>query len=638
MLNDITPDSGYYIGNGWGTEYFTGSFNGSHFEISNLRVPLFQVIGDGGAELAVVSHLKLTAVAEGFMGTGILAEELHEQTSIYDVHVSGIINQMESSPVGGIAGRAKPETTINNSSSDVSINLGSEYGDDVGGLIGSTQGSISNSFSKVIITGIARGNIGGLVGFVEDGSEISNSASSGSINGGGDNEGTLLGGLVGLLRGSIVRNTSSSVTIFTEQDSYVGGLIGRVESSDNDVQSVISYSIASGDVTNHGFTVGGLIGYTDKALISNCYATGTATGVSQIGGLIGYAESTNVENSAASGAVKGSKFLGGLVGYASNYNSVEILMSGSSASGQVTLTFGAIPGLGSSGTLIGYLDTNVFLTNVRASGNVSLDDPNLQVENIGGLVGQYDSAYSVLDESGYIAEVGLSLLQHDQLVIPLPWMQEVNINFGKPYLVALVNSNFYDIRVVTETPRTQPEKIQKKPSYFLMLKKPSIAKTSLGFTCNRGEYAFIRDSEIREEMRLKEQNFILLQNGQEVTKVSTTDSATSFSEEFLRMPGTYTCVVHLTQEGITEKFSTSNPRRAQELNKIKNENMHILFQIFLKERRRASRILAGMNRADFTEYFQVRDKAISAYNEGRRTTIQAVSESLAREGISIEVP
>jgi hypothetical protein len=540
--------------------------------------------------------------------------------------------------VGGIAGRARPETTINNSSSDVSITLGSDYGDDVGGLLGSTQGSISNSFSKVIIAGNARGNIGGLVGFVEDGSEISNSATSGSINGGGDNEGTLLGGLVGLLRGSIVRNTSSSVTIFTEQDSYVGGLIGRVESSDNDVQSVISYSIASGDVTNHGFSVGGLIGYTDKALISNCYATGMAIGISQIGGLIGYAESTNIEHSAASGAVKGSKYLGGLVGYASNWNSVEILMSGSSASGQVTLTFGAIPGIGSSGTLIGYLDTNVFLTNVRASGNVNLDDPNLQVENIGGLVGQYDSAYSVLDESGYIAEVGLSLLEHEQLVNPLPWMQEVNINFGKPYLVALVNSNFYDIRVVTETPRTQPEKIQKKSSYFLILKQPSIAMTSLGFTCNRGEYAFIRDSERREELRLKEQNFTLLQSGREVAKVTTTDSATSFSEEFSRIPGTYTCVAQLTQEGTTEKFSSLNPRRVKELNKIKNENLHIVFRIFLEERKRASGLLAGMIKANFTEYAQVRERAISVYNESRKATIQAVSESLAREGISIEVP
>ena len=638
VLNNITPDSGYYIGNGWGNDYFTGSFDGSNFTISNLSVPLFQVIGDGRTSLAVVSHLKLATVAEGFIGVGILAEDIHEQSAIDDVHVSGTLNQMESSPVGGLAGRARPDTTINNCSSEVTITLNSNNGDDVGGLIGSTQGTISNSFSKVSITGIARGNIGGLVGFVEDGSEISNSATSGNITGDGDVENTNFGGLVGMLRGSIVRNTSSSVTIFTGQDSYVGGLIGRIESSDSDVQSVISYSNASGNVTNHGFTVGGLIGFTDKVLVSHCYATGAATGIAQIGGLIGYAESTNIENSAATGAVKGSKYLGGLIGYTSNYYSIELLVSGSSASGEVTLTSGAIPGMGSSGALIGYLDTNVFLTNVRASGNVSLDDPTLQVQNIGGLVGQYDSAYSILDESGYIAEAGLLLLNHEQAASPPPWMQSININFGEPYLVALAESNFYEIHIVVQTPSAHPEQIQKKPSYFLLIRKPSIERTTLGLTCNRGEYLFIRESERREGLALKEQNFILVRSGQEVAKVSTSESETSFTKEFLKLPGTYSCVVQLNQEGVTEMFSTLNPRRVQELNRIKNESLYVSFRVFLKERRSASTYLAGMLKSNNSEYIQLRQKAISNYVESRTSVIKAFSESLAREGISIDIP
>jgi hypothetical protein len=556
------------------------------------------------------------------------------------MHVSGALNQMESSPVGGLAGRARPETTINNCSSEVRITLNSDNGDDVGGLIGSTQGIISNSFSKVSITGIARGNIGGLVGFVEDGSEISNSATSGNITGDGEVESTNFGGLVGMLRGSIVRNTSSSVTIFTEQDSYVGGLIGRIESSDSDVQSVISYSNASGNVTNHGYTVGGLIGFTDKALVSHCYATGMATGIAQIGGLIGYAESTNIDNSAATGAVKGSKYLGGLIGYTSNYFSIEILVSGSSASGEVTLTSGAIPGIGSSGALIGYLDTNVFLTNVRASGNVSLDDPNLQVQNTGGLVGQYDSAYSILDESGYIAEVGLLLLNHEQSASPLPWMQNININFGAPYLLALANFDFYDYQNPSPTPNldnSSTMEIKKDPSYFLILVKPTIEIHESEVICKLGEYSFIRESARREEPVLSAIEFLLKLDNQTVANVRKLETRTVVSLESIKELGTYSCSVRITQEGITAEYSSLNPGRVRELIKIKTQSSRAAFQEFLNERKRASMLLSAMRKSDLREYSEVRSKAAIKYESECNAAEFVYIQTLAREGISVEI-
>lgn len=393
VLNEIEPDSGYYVGDGMVFTTFTGNFDGANHTISNLLGTLFQVVGDGGMQ-TTISHLNLVTNEIGLPSsfTGILTEELSELSLVNDVHVSGKLVQGEECPVGGIAGRGRSNSSIENSSADVTIELGATN-DDVGGLIGSTSGNISNSFAKVNISGDAAGKIGGLVGTAEQGSTIINSASSGTINGGGTNQGTYFGGLVGYSQGSTVTKSASSVQINTGQDSIVGGLVGWAENSpDDSTSTLISNSFASGAVTNQGDKAGGLIGYIDKGTVSNCVATGNVSGNVNVGGLIGYAESSEVMGSSASGNISGNSFVGGLIGaLASN---AHASVGNSSATGDVT---GVNEFPVNIGGFIGFVDgNNASVSNVSSMG--SIDAPFGQY--IGGLIGQIGpSSTSILNRS-----------------------------------------------------------------------------------------------------------------------------------------------------------------------------------------------------------------------------------------------
>ncbi|CAB4888376.1 unannotated protein [freshwater metagenome] len=416
VLDNLTPNSGYYIGDCCNITTFTGTFDGANHTISNLLGPLFQVVGDGETPTSI-THLNLSTAEVGLPAyySGILTEQLSELSLVNDVHVSGKLVQGEDCPVGGIAGRGKSNSSIDNSSADVTIELGATN-DDAGGLIGSTSGNISNSFAKVIISGDAVGKIGGLLGTAEQGSTIINSASSGTIDGSGPNQGTYFGGLVGYSQGATITTTSSSVQINTGQDSIVGGLIGWAEKSpDDSTSTLISNSFASGAVTNHGDKAGGLIGYIDKGTVSNSVAIGDVSGYLNVGGLVGYSESTNIQMSSAQGHVSGSKYVGGLIGqFATNIPStvafsmasglVEYLDSPAAVDFLISLDENQP---GSIGGLIGFVNDSATLTNLSATGNVSIEaTEGTVVSKIGGLIGANYSDVSQASASGDVTAPG----------------------------------------------------------------------------------------------------------------------------------------------------------------------------------------------------------------------------------------
>ena len=408
VLDDTEPDMGYYIGDGNTNTTFTGNFDGGNHTISNLLGTLFQIVGDGGTPTSI-THLNLSTAEVGLPAsyTGILTEQLSELSSVSDVHVSGKLVQGEECPVGGIAGRGKNDSSIENSSADVTIELGATN-DDAGGLIGSTSGNISNSFAKVIISGDAVGKVGGLVGTAEQGSTIINSASSGTIDGGGPNQGTYFGGLVGYSQGATVTQSFSSVSITTGQDSIVGGLVGWAENSpDDSTSTLISNSFASGSVTNQGDKAGGLIGYIDKGTVSNSVATGDVSGILNVGGLIGYAESSIIFRSSAQGAVvgsmSGSQYVGGLVGHISS--SGESRLDSSNASGPVSVNG---TGGDSIGGLVGFIDsaqdTEYNFGNLIATGPVTAPASS----NVGGLIGTSNNRLYNVKATGVVTASGAS--------------------------------------------------------------------------------------------------------------------------------------------------------------------------------------------------------------------------------------
>ncbi|MDR2577611.1 MAG: hypothetical protein LBC70_02210, partial [Chitinispirillales bacterium] len=90
--------------------------------------------------------------------------------------------------------------------------------------------------------------------------------------------------------------------------SVVGGLVG------GSYGATISNSYATSVVTGHD-AVGGLMGVSHGATIRNSYATGAVTGRGSVGGLVGNnIENSTISNSYSTGTVKGNLSVGGLVG------------------------------------------------------------------------------------------------------------------------------------------------------------------------------------------------------------------------------------------------------------------------------------------------------------------------------------
>ncbi|MEN6307981.1 MAG: SUMF1/EgtB/PvdO family nonheme iron enzyme [Anaerohalosphaeraceae bacterium] len=170
--------------------------------------------------------------------------------------------------------------------------------------------------------------------------------------------------------GHIIRNLTYKIDNAMD---YVG-LFGWIADALIQNLGVENISISSG-----GKNIGGLVGYNEESLLSNCYMTGSVSGLGHVGGLVG----RNNSNSRllacyVNGAVHGTNAVGGLVG--GNY-------SGSLENCYAT---GSVSGTGNYvGGLIGY-NTKGKLTACYAAGSVAETGTR-----IGGLAG-WNSADSIV--------------------------------------------------------------------------------------------------------------------------------------------------------------------------------------------------------------------------------------------------
>lgn len=177
-------------------------------------------------------------------------------------------------------------------------------------------------------------------------------------------------------------------------DSYVGGLLGRTDGA------TVSQCYVDGAVAG-SYMVGGLVGRSDSGTVDACSATGTVTGGSYVGGLIGFAGSPGtvsacwaaatvaggydvgglagvnwgtLTNCYAGGPVSGNQALGGLVGY--------------SAAGDITRCYatGAVTGGSYVGGLLGYDGGGGTISGCYAAGAVTGSSYR------GGLIGKLYSS------------------------------------------------------------------------------------------------------------------------------------------------------------------------------------------------------------------------------------------------------
>jgi len=185
----------------------------------------------------------------------------------------------------------------------------------IGALAGNAENYslISNCYSSVNING--QGSAGGLVGRNTDYSTIINCSSSGSLNNVGNN-----GGLVSINTDfSSIINCSSSVDITDSNCNSTGGF-----ASENGSNSSIENSLCTGTV-NGSSKIGGFIGRTVLASISNCYSHSPVPASSGpfVGGFVGEASSSTIQNCYSNGSIGSGSYIGGFLGLSSSSTFID---------------------------------------------------------------------------------------------------------------------------------------------------------------------------------------------------------------------------------------------------------------------------------------------------------------------------
>lgn len=331
--------------------------------------------------------------------------------------------------VGGMVGSNAQGATLTNITNDSSAAIeGEKY---VGGIAGSNAGKISATDDTLINRGSITGNkfVGGVAGVNENGGTIENTISNIELNvktpytndGNLNNDPAFFGGVVGQNSGTIIGATNqSSVDVAADGATYVGGIIGQNTSTGTLEGKIRNGGTVSGlsnvggiigenknanllnnddnnerlEITNTGSVratqggaagifysnnISGTEGDTNANAINNVDITnsGTVTGGtdenSVTGGLFGI-NSGNITNSTLTntGVVTGGGTVGGLIGNNSGSATDSTFTNSGTVSGNTNVG-------GLFGTNSGKFETSSLINTVNAQV--------IGIENVGGLIG-----------------------------------------------------------------------------------------------------------------------------------------------------------------------------------------------------------------------------------------------------------
>lgn len=301
--------------------------------------------------------------------------------------------------VGGMVGSNAQGATLTNITNDSSAAIeGEQY---VGGIAGSNAGKISATDDTLINRGSITGNkfVGGVAGVNEYGGTIENTISNIELNvktpytndGNSDNDPAFFGGVVGQNSGTIIGATNqSSVDVAADGATYVGGIIGQ-----NTSTGTLEGKIRNGGTVSGLSNVGGIIGENKNANLLNnddnnerLEITNTGSVRATQGGAAGIFYSNNISGTEGdtnanainnvditnSGTVTGGTDENSVTGGLFGINSGNITNSTLTNTG-VVIGGGTVGGL--IGTNSGSAKDSTFTNSGTVSGNT----------NVGGLFG-----------------------------------------------------------------------------------------------------------------------------------------------------------------------------------------------------------------------------------------------------------
>lgn len=309
---------------------FSGKLYGNNFAIENLHITsstgdnvgLFSIL-EGEVYDLILRDVEIN-LSNAYNNVGALAGT--SLNTLNNIRVTGVVNAPSYKNVGGLVGVAKSVTLTNNSSACSVTGL-----DYVGGLFGRVEKEFTTLKDNLNI-GMVQGNtgVGGISGYIDTSNKqtIDHNINEGSIRGLGND----VGGVVGLVGGSISSYKDSQVAYFTNnenkgvissQGNHVGGLVGRhntknTSTSTQSYQLYLSITSAnnSGNVTGNDF-VGGVIGF--GTFVSNLTLSnnlGSITGSTYVGGYVGKAAHIIISGLVNEQQITGTSYVGGIAGYA----------------------------------------------------------------------------------------------------------------------------------------------------------------------------------------------------------------------------------------------------------------------------------------------------------------------------------
>ena len=233
-----------------------------------------------------------------------------------------------------------------------------------------------------------------------------------------------------------------------------GALAGYIQTYPADLSVENCYS--TGVVTGKDF-VGGLIGYNDRASITNSYSLCAVTGTGgMLGGLIGVAQyELNLNNCFSAGNVSGASTTynaGGLVGEFTGASSLVAKITNCYSTSNVSGNYNL-------GGLVGYLGQETTVLNCYSSGTVSGNS------NLGGLVGRKGTTNVTISNSFWNTEssgnatsaagtaITNDLMRTSSTFTVVSWDLSTiwNIQSGSPRSYPYLRAYTYD------TPGTTPE-------------------------------------------------------------------------------------------------------------------------------------------------------------------------------------
>ena len=265
--NNHTP-----IGSSYNADWnrpFSGTFDGNNHTISGIRISnsnsnycqgLF-----GFCENSTVKNLILTdaKITDGEMVGGIVGKNFG--SSIEDCQVANNVTVSGEEYVGGIAGINAGSIKNCQVANNVTVS-GEDY---IGGIAGSNPGSIKDCqvANNVTVRGF-HASIGGIVGWSYGGSSVENCLVANNVIVSGGNNCHYIGGIVGHIDNSSIKDCQVSNYVTVNGFQEVGGIVGYGLSGINSVENChVANNVT---VSGHGY-VGGIAGHiSNGSSIEDC--------------------------------------------------------------------------------------------------------------------------------------------------------------------------------------------------------------------------------------------------------------------------------------------------------------------------------------------------------------------------------